>query len=1035
MGSIKKRIKESLEAMHTRIKKDMHDEIIIAVKDRHKSQSINPKVILSGKHFDIPKKRAFKNTQPNNIIYDVARHRKISKILHGRNMSSGNNNPVQNIDSSDISDQSLNMGNWVMTQINQDIKDESFQPDSRKRSLNVEATPKSKQNLHSESSLTDGEVLQDQLIIALNRTPCDKNVFSRKEVPSKVDKSSVNLEIDIVKTGSTIPEDKDLTPGYLHIPGQYQPKNDRYSFNGVQQHNISENSNGDQTESEVNDYIEDQRLDRTHNMNYALGTSFNDNEKKNEYKCLRHSKSISGRKFFYGQKGESLCFKQKDTKIEHNINRLKKIIAYTPDAHLDGINTVLNNKCFITKGTPDGSSFSRYSSNHKSTVRNAKTQDYDEYLKLGLVERQDKIGGPAQCDSSPEKRFQISNHFHKGEDLNKSWARSENKYMNDKTSVKPIHEVIANNDEYRNHEQAQVTNYQNSPEVDYFNNGSWKMEYNYKSIFRNQNANIHKDYILYKDNLYDQELEEIEKDDFKDKFIKGRKHSFYDNEVSKISRRNTLLSNSGDGIITKQPPLSIGMPSSHNHKINRNYKSLDTSVFKQSRDENINQKSHQDFLALNFGIDNEIPEVKKVEDNQSFVNSPNVRTNFRLVADDSQKQVQEKPPKQITADEVMRHEFKRMKEIEEQKAKLNEQQQFGLSAVFLTTNQKGSDNKSHSVLSTTHNYKNSKNHRNTKNSYFYKNSSDNKNNDDNDNGNDQPSKHNEFWDENPLEIKFQKLKESNKKAFNILSDEVTMQSNTKSNKKSAVKKMLEVLQKMFECNLTLKDCFNNGIVFDVKEGFPKDLRTKFFVAVKANAFQTITQILEENRFLVYSKDCTGKTALHWAVKRLNIRTINLLLKYKPFIDETDVYGNTPLFYAQEHEHQEISIHLLKERADPFKTCVSKVRPQIQDHRILDYLRLSKYFHLNLAFKCKSGAEKRRMWKQTKGDWFNEIRLQQLKDIHDNACIATGRNNTNASKEFKNIAAVTIPTVGNDEVILGTPANTEFSEFPSPLSKK
>ena len=119
--------------------------------------------------------------------------------------------------------------------------------------------------------------------------------------------------------------------------------------------------------------------------------------------------------------------------------------------------------------------------------------------------------------------------------------------------------------------------------------------------------------------------------------------------------------------------------------------------------------------------------------------------------------------------------------------------------------------------------------------------------------------------------------------------------------------MHELLQKLImlrDSDLNIQEAIAFHLLEEDNINLDRD-RTRFFMNVKTGKIKEIISSLEQNRFLVYSRDYTGKTVLHWAVKRKNVAMAKTILWYLPFLDVKDFYDNPPLYYALENQHGEM----------------------------------------------------------------------------------------------------------------------------------
>ena len=77
----------------------------------------------------------------------------------------------------------------------------------------------------------------------------------------------------------------------------------------------------------------------------------------------------------------------------------------------------------------------------------------------------------------------------------------------------------------------------------------------------------------------------------------------------------------------------------------------------------------------------------------------------------------------------------------------------------------------------------------------------------------------------------------------------------------------------------------------------------------------VNALLNDNPFLVFSKDGTGETPLHWAIERGHKDVAELLLARKAEINAKDGFGGTPLHTAAARGYMDLAALLLANKAD------------------------------------------------------------------------------------------------------------------------
>ena len=78
-------------------------------------------------------------------------------------------------------------------------------------------------------------------------------------------------------------------------------------------------------------------------------------------------------------------------------------------------------------------------------------------------------------------------------------------------------------------------------------------------------------------------------------------------------------------------------------------------------------------------------------------------------------------------------------------------------------------------------------------------------------------------------------------------------------------------------------------------------------------------MIANNKYLIYQYDHFNFTALHWASRRNHVKTVEFLLHHHSYVNATDIWGRTPLYYAIENGNQHIVYKLLEYNSSPWST--------------------------------------------------------------------------------------------------------------------
>lgn len=123
-------------------------------------------------------------------------------------------------------------------------------------------------------------------------------------------------------------------------------------------------------------------------------------------------------------------------------------------------------------------------------------------------------------------------------------------------------------------------------------------------------------------------------------------------------------------------------------------------------------------------------------------------------------------------------------------------------------------------------------------------------------------------------------------------------------RRKVAKRLLHVLKKLHQ---TRHEITTNKFIslFPVKE-FQLLKSKQFLAAVKENKIGKARELLKENKYLIYQFDKLKRTALHLAVQNNNQEMVKFLIRHKAFVNDIDLLGNTPLYYAIKNKNIDIA---------------------------------------------------------------------------------------------------------------------------------
>lgn len=105
-----------------------------------------------------------------------------------------------------------------------------------------------------------------------------------------------------------------------------------------------------------------------------------------------------------------------------------------------------------------------------------------------------------------------------------------------------------------------------------------------------------------------------------------------------------------------------------------------------------------------------------------------------------------------------------------------------------------------------------------------------------------------------------------------------------------------------------------------KKPFDHPMGRSFISASKFGDNDHLKELMiANNKYLIYQYDHFNFTALHWATRRNHIKTVDFLLHHHSYVNATDIWGRTPLYYAIDNGNQHIVYKLLECNSSPWST--------------------------------------------------------------------------------------------------------------------
>lgn len=92
---------------------------------------------------------------------------------------------------------------------------------------------------------------------------------------------------------------------------------------------------------------------------------------------------------------------------------------------------------------------------------------------------------------------------------------------------------------------------------------------------------------------------------------------------------------------------------------------------------------------------------------------------------------------------------------------------------------------------------------------------------------------------------------------------------------------------------------------------------EFFNAVKYKNYSYVIEALNSNPKYLFCIDYFGQTPYHWAAKLDDLKMLQILIEFGPYLNQKDYKGRTPLYIAGMNNNKEICNYLLSKGANIF----------------------------------------------------------------------------------------------------------------------
>lgn len=663
-------------------------------------------------------------------------------------------------------------------------------------------------------------------------------------------------------------------------------------------------------------------------------------------------KSESGLRIYPGNNmGTGFCFKQTSTYVDSNKQDIK-------------------DKC-IKSSHYRGASMPEINQNYENTDKNfyIKMHDqdlsyndnlnYSEFLKQGLQMKLRRIGGETEQSKSSKfdyEKFRVSMHF-----------KPKKLYTGQTTQIEPKKKTNVQDDSEEAEQDVteikdmkHVKEYLNSGKSNFFSNYNASCDsdiIDYKDYFYEQNKTVRRDYQKFKANLFENDYAfKNQKDD--KKFIAKTSESL----IKRIQSKEDEKSN--EMFLTKVSPKK----SINKSKVSNKHTKMTSE-----------EPTNFEIKEFDSGVDFEASQNEKV----FGIDKPKIHTNFRLATNKNWTMYLNNKPKIHTENNLKDQEEKYQKRTDKniKKDEFRKQTENSNSVLnsFMTGLQHKGTIKDHPYFT-----------------YMGKQLADSeatsvientKTLDFEDNLGYQSPKVSSRQIKQTPQVNLKKAivnlmhvcTERNSVGVLVIESMGEMEKQKKDKRKRIIHRLIKLSQRVKECNLSFAELVDNRIL-DVSNISMDPVRTKLFIDIRAGEEEPILRVLDKNKQLIYSRDSTGSTPQHLAVKRKNFSLVQLLQKYQPFIDEFDFYDCPPLYYAVEQGDVNLVKLLLMDKANPYVPKVTEALKKIKDARIIDILRLAKavHFSVNLA----KPSMRKKMWEDNKKEWFSNTTIIGFKSAYD-----------------------------------------------------
>ena len=147
---------------------------------------------------------------------------------------------------------------------------------------------------------------------------------------------------------------------------------------------------------------------------------------------------------------------------------------------------------------------------------------------------------------------------------------------------------------------------------------------------------------------------------------------------------------------------------------------------------------------------------------------------------------------------------------------------------------------------------------------------------------------------------------------------------------------------------------------------------EFFLAVRTRDKDALKACLKSDKLLVYQQDNVGKTCLHWAALRGddNDYFVDEILRRRPYVNAKDIFGKSALYYAIKAKNVKTIRKIFNAGVvdhEDFGKQIRQVCKEIDDRSIMEIVYNIRLLYSMLIVCCKV-KDRFRAWQDNAIEW-------------------------------------------------------------------